>query len=43
MLMTQEVVLMVREKDPDLARDVVAAREPLWQQLSDRQQFASLC
>jgi len=41
-IMVQEIVLMVQRKDPTLARDVSAARGPLWGQLSDKQKFANL-
>ena len=41
-VMVQEIVLMVQRKDPALARDVSAARGPLWGQLSDKQKFVNL-
>ena len=41
-LMIQEIVLLVQSKDPELARDVAAARKSLWALISDPERFRSL-
>jgi len=40
-LMVQGIVLMVQKKDPELARDVSAARESIWTMLADPERFRS--
>ena len=41
-LLIQKIVFMLQQKDPDLARDVAAAREPMWANLADPERFRSL-
>ncbi len=40
-LMIQGIVLMVQSKDPELARDMAAARESIWAMLADPESFRS--
>ncbi len=41
LLMVQGIVLMVQNKDPELARDVSAARDSIWAMLADPERFQS--
>ena len=41
-LMVQEMVLLVQNKDPELARDLYAARLLLWSYLSDPEKYKSI-
>ena len=41
-LMVQEMVLLVQNKDPELARDLYAARLLLWSYLSDPDKYISI-
>ncbi len=41
LLMVQGIVLMVQNKDPELARDVSAARKSIWAMLADPESFRS--
>ena len=38
-ILIQEVVVVVQKKDPELARDISAAREVVWLQLVDKSNF----
>jgi hypothetical protein len=37
-----KVLTLLQDGDPDLARDVVASREPMWDFLADPARFATL-
>ena len=41
-LLLQQIIVLLRDKDPDLAHAIAAARDPLWRSLADPATFQGL-